>query len=73
MEFTEADVASLGHKLDELDLTTGERAALRALFEAAAGEVEGFALNVAQAGSFGSRLGSILFFDEADALFGKRS
>ena len=48
MEFTETDVTSLTTKLDEMDLTEAERAALMAVFVAAADmdEVSGFAYDL---------------------------
>ena len=77
MDYTAADVTSLGRKLDGLDLTDAESAALTAVFDAAAGsaadEVAGFGLPHEHQNPFSARLGSILFFDEADALFGKRT
>ena len=73
MDYTEADVASLGRKLDSLGLTEGESAALVAVFDAANDDVSGFALPNERQNPFSARLGGILFFDEADALFGKRT
>lgn len=74
MDFTEDDVASLGRKLDGLELTEAESAALMAVFDAAADdEVSGFGFTDRQRDPFSARIGSILFFDEADALFGKRT
>lgn len=73
MDFTEADVASLGRKLDGLELTDAESAALMAVFDAAADDdVAGFGFAGQQRNPFSARIGSILFFDEADAVFGKR-
>ncbi len=73
MDYTEADVESLGNKLDSLELTDAESAALIAVFDAAAGDVSGFGLPHEHQNPFSARLGGILFFDEADSLFGKRS
>lgn len=74
MDFTEADVASLGRKLDGLELTDAESAALMAVFDAAADDdVAGFGFGGGQRNPFSARIGSILFFDEADALFDKRT
>ena len=47
MDFTQQDAETLGDKLDALDLTSGEQAALAAVFEAAAGDdVDGFAYDL---------------------------
>ena len=46
MEFTQDQAQTLAAKLDALALTSGERAALDAVFEAASGaEAQGFALD----------------------------
>jgi hypothetical protein len=58
MEFTADDVASLGGKLDALDLTDTERGLLTALLDTATSggdEVAGFAIP----GDFGTLLGRI--------------
>ena len=74
MDYTAADVESLGRKLDGLDLTAAESAALMAVFDAAAhDEVAGFGFPHEHQNPYSARLGSILFFDEADAIFGKRT
>jgi hypothetical protein len=72
MDYTDADVASLGRKLDGLELTEAESAALMAVFDAAA-DVAGFGFAGQRRDPFSARIGSILYFDEADALFGKRT
>ena len=43
-DFTSDDIASLAAKLDGLDLASGERAALDAVFDAAESDVDGFAV-----------------------------
>ena len=73
MDYTEADVESLGIKLDSLDLTDAESAALIAVFDAAADDVAGFGFPHEHQNPFSARLSGVLFFDEADALFGKRT
>jgi hypothetical protein len=74
MDYTQADVASLGRKLDGLELTEAESAALMAVFDAAADDdVAGFGFADQRRDPFSARIGSILYFDEADALFGKRT
>ncbi|MFN3219861.1 MAG: hypothetical protein ACE367_25515 [Acidimicrobiales bacterium] len=74
MDYTAADVASLGRKLDGLELTDAESAALMAVFDAAVDdEVTGFGFAGQQRSPFSARIGSILYFDEADAMFGKRT
>lgn len=73
MDYTAADVASLGRKLDGLDLTAAESAALMAVFDAAADDVAGFGFPHEHQNPYSARLGSILLFDEADAVFGKRT
>ncbi len=73
-EFTTEDLSSLGAKLDALDLTAGEAAALGALIgtlesagTAAGGgdvsEVVGFAFNAVDLG-FQARLGSLGFWGD---------
>lgn len=67
MDFTNDDIASLGDKLAAMDLTDGEREALRTIVALAAepadDEVAGFAETVhlygklADLGSLGSKLG----------------
>ena len=62
MEYPEADVASLGAKLDELDLTDAESAALMAVFDAACDpddEVAGFGLPHEHQNPYSARVGSI--------------
>ena len=74
--FTAHDLDSLGHKLDALDLSDGERTAFDAVFDAAVpdADVEGFlGFPHEHQNPFSVRLRSVLLFDEADALFGKRS
>ncbi len=71
-------VRSLGQKLDGLELTDPERAALHALFDAAGigepkDEVGGFMLVHEHQNPFSARLGLVLQFDEADAIFAKRN
>lgn len=69
-DFTSADLDSLAGKLDALDLTAGERAALDAVFEAATGDVAAFGRTDVkdshdrhanlEIGSFGPRLINVL-------------
>ncbi len=75
MDFTADDVGSLANKLDALDLTEGESAAFMTILERAAERVEvaGFGLPHEHQNPLSARLSAILFFDEADSLFSKRS
>jgi hypothetical protein len=59
MEFTADDVASLGGKLDALDLTDTERALLAALLDTATGDDDDEVAGFATPGDFGSLLGRI--------------
>ncbi len=44
-DFTTDDIDSLAAKLDDLELTSGERAVLDALLDAAEADVDGFAVD----------------------------
>ncbi len=79
--FTPDHIASLGAKLDALELTEGETAALDALLAEPTAEVEGFAATTSfhatgdlwVKGSYQDRLGAVLGtgrFDDSDAVFG---